>query len=81
MCKGYHTGTLWRTPGSKLSRFRGPTIGNFENINLEILDLPSPKAVKPGSMGGGGCIYIYIYMDYIYIYIYFIYIYIYLKLG
>ena len=33
-------------------RLWGPTIGNFENLNLEILDLPSQKAAKPGSIGG-----------------------------
>ena len=38
----------------------GPTIGNFENINLEILNLPSPKGSKT-RVHGGGVAYIYIY--------------------
>ena len=45
----------------------GPTIGNFENINLEILDLPSPKGSKTRVHWGGGVAHIYIY-----IYIYYI---------
>ena len=47
---GLHIITLW-----------GPTIGNFENINLEIPDLPSPKGSKTRVHGGGVAnIYIYI---------------------
>ena len=48
MWKGYH---IW-TPGW----LWGPTIGNFEN--LEILDLPSPKGTKTRVHWGGGCMHI-----------------------
>ena len=53
--------------GLQIITLWGPTIGNFENINLEIIDLPSPKGSNTRVHGGGGCIYIYIYLC-IYIY-------------
>ena len=50
--------------GLQIITLWGPTIGNFENINLEILDLPSPKGSKTRVHGGGGCIYrnMYVYL-------------------
>ena len=54
--------------GLQIIRLWGPTIGNVENINFEILDLPSPKGSKTRVHGGGSCI-IYIYI-YVYIYMY-----------
>ena len=47
--------------GLQIITLWGPTIGNFENINLEILDLPSPKGSKTRVHGGGLHIYIYTY--------------------
>ena len=47
--------------GLQIITLWGPTIGNFENINLEILDLPSPKGSKT-RVHGGGVAYIYIYI-------------------
>ena len=49
--------------GLQIITLWGPTNGNFENMNLEILDLPSPKGSKT-RVHGGGCnnIYIYIYI-------------------
>ena len=50
--------------GLQIIRLWGPTIGHFENINFEILDVPSPKGSKTRvHAGGGGCIYIYIYIN------------------
>ena len=46
--------------GLQIITLWGPTIGNSENINLEILDLPSPKGSKT-RVHGGGVAYIYIY--------------------
>ena len=48
--------------GLQIITLWGPTIGNFENINLEILDLPSPKGSKT-RVHGGGVAYIYIYIS------------------
>ena len=48
--------------GLQIITLWGPTIGNFDNINLEILDLPSPKGSKTRVHGGGVHIYIYIYV-------------------
>ena len=47
--------------GLQIITLWGPTIGHFENINFEILDLPPPKGSKT-RVHGGGCIYIYIYI-------------------
>ena len=66
--------------GLQIITLWGPTIGHFENINFEILDLPSPKGSKTRVHGGRGVAYIYTYIcvityiyDYLYIYIYVLY--------
>ena len=50
--------------GLQIVTLWGPTIGKFENINFEILDLPSPKGSKTRVYWGGVHIYIYIYICY-----------------
>ena len=54
--------------GLQSIRLWGPTIGHFEALNFETLDLPSPKGSKTRVHGmGGGNIHTH---TYIYIYIY-----------
>ena len=49
--------------GLQIMRRWGPTIGHFENSNLEILDLPCPtKGSKTRDHGGGMHMYISIYI-------------------
>ena len=48
--------------GLQIIRLWGPKLGKFENLNLEILYVPSPKGTKnQGPWGGGEYVYIYIY--------------------
>ena len=48
--------------GLQIITLWGPTIGNFENLNFEILDLPSPKGSKTRVHGKKRVAYMYIYI-------------------